>query len=162
MHVYTLGLAFAERSDSEPLVLMVEKGQGRPHAGRWNGLGGGLNLGEKPADGVSREVKEESGIGIPASDWIHFGILEGVDWMVYLYAHQMPPERALNLSLYAAQKHPEVTEFVSWRLVRDVASGRIDVPPDFLILLTLARKALVDTAKNEPILYARLKYGGNE
>lgn len=63
------------------------------HEGKWNGLGGKMELGETPEECVVREVKEESGLSI------HSPVLKGVltfpgfdgenDWLVFLFvAHQ--------------------------------------------------------------------------
>ena len=102
---YTLGLAFAHTSDGLPVVLLIQKGEGRPHAGCWNGLGGKLHPGEQLAHGMNREFREESGIDVAPADWLYFGILEGIGWRVHLFAHQMAPEKSLDLGLYAHRKH---------------------------------------------------------
>lgn len=59
------------------------------HQGRWNGLGGKMELGETPEECVVREVKEESGLTIRNP------VLRGVltfpgfdgenDWIVFLF-----------------------------------------------------------------------------
>ena len=47
---------------SSTLMLHRNKRDQDYHSGKWNGLGGKLNPGESPEDGVLREVYEESGI----------------------------------------------------------------------------------------------------
>jgi len=45
-------------------ILLQRKAAGRFGEGKWNGGGGKLKLGEDPADGVIREVLEETGLRI--------------------------------------------------------------------------------------------------
>lgn len=59
------------------------------HHGKWNGLGGKLEPGEAPEEGVIREVEEESGLRIDAPELR--GILtfpefkDGEDWYVFVF-----------------------------------------------------------------------------
>ena len=155
---YTLGLAFAHTSDGLPVVLLIQKGEGRPHAGCWNGLGGKLHPGEQLAHGMNREFREESGIDVAPADWLYFGILEGIGWRVHLFAHQMAPEKSLDLGLYAHRKHAGSKEPIAWICVRDVMGERIKVTPDLPVLLFLATRALHCASRNEPVLYARMSH----
>jgi 8-oxo-dGTP diphosphatase len=51
--------AWCERDGA---VLLVRIGEGYPDAGSWSLPGGGLDFGEDPADGVLRELREETGL----------------------------------------------------------------------------------------------------
>jgi 8-oxo-dGTP diphosphatase len=59
------------------------------HEGKWNGLGGKMNLGETPEECVIREVKEESGLDLMRPSLR--GILtfpafqDEEDWYVYVF-----------------------------------------------------------------------------
>jgi|SRR5699024_2397224 len=53
--------------------------ENKPTQGLWNGVGGKLNRGEAPLEGVIREVMEETDINISTYDIIDKGI---ISWMV--------------------------------------------------------------------------------
>lgn len=59
------------------------------HSGKWNGLGGKLEPGESPEEGVQREVLEESGLRIERPQLV--GLLtfprfkDDEDWYVYVF-----------------------------------------------------------------------------
>lgn len=46
---------------SKGFILLIKKARG-PYTGKWDLPGGSLEFGEKPADGLSREVLEETGL----------------------------------------------------------------------------------------------------
>ena len=54
--------AYALAQDDTGRVLLVRIAPGYPSSGRWTLPGGGLNFGEDPADGVLRELTEETGL----------------------------------------------------------------------------------------------------
>ena len=54
--------------DSEGAVLIAKRPAGRPLAGLWEFPGGKVEAGEKPEDALIRELREELGIEIAASD----------------------------------------------------------------------------------------------
>ena len=59
------------------------------HAGKWNGLGGKLNVGETPEECVIREVQEESGL-IIRNPRLHGiltfpGFANDEDWYAFLF-----------------------------------------------------------------------------
>lgn len=58
---YTLGFAYCKETD-EILMLNREK---KPWMGRWNGVGGKLDIGESPIDCIIRETMEEAGLDLP-------------------------------------------------------------------------------------------------
>lgn len=81
---YVLGFAVSEDGT---LVALIKKNRGpAENIGKWNGLGGKLEVGETPEDAMSREFKEESGVEIPAADWEQIAIMEGRDWYIDVFS----------------------------------------------------------------------------
>lgn len=65
-----------------------------PNENLWNGLGGKLEVGESPKEGVIREVKEESGIDLTQAESVHFvglvtwsAVQNGLDIKQGMYAY---------------------------------------------------------------------------
>lgn len=50
--------------DDEVLMLFRNKKKDDPNEGKWLGIGGGIEAGETPDEGMLREVREETGIGL--------------------------------------------------------------------------------------------------
>jgi 8-oxo-dGTP diphosphatase len=78
------------------------------HAGKWNGLGGKLELDESPLEAARREVREESGLELPESAFRVIGTLQfpnfkahkGEDWLCFVLLAELPagvaPDQALE------------------------------------------------------------------
>lgn len=88
-----LGTLCYVRQAGRTLMLHRVKKDNDFHEGKWNGLGGKVELGESPEECVVREVREESGLDI-CHPVLH-GILtfpsfdEVDDWFVFVYtAHE--------------------------------------------------------------------------
>jgi ADP-ribose pyrophosphatase YjhB (NUDIX family) len=60
-HIGVYALAIKDGS-----VLLIKKARG-PYTGQWDLPGGSLEFGEKPLDGLSREMLEETGLSISKS-----------------------------------------------------------------------------------------------
>jgi 8-oxo-dGTP diphosphatase len=77
------------KKNGKTLMLHRIKKQNDIHQGKWNGLGGKLDLGESPEEGVIREVREESGLTIKNPSLR--GLLtfpafkDEEDWYAYVY-----------------------------------------------------------------------------
>lgn len=84
----------------EGRILLCRVAQGFPGEGRWTLPGGGLDFGEDPADGVLREIHEETGLRatlqglidvdarhIPAE---HNGGRDHLHWFRMLFAAEVP------------------------------------------------------------------------
>ena len=78
-----------DRMKKSTLMLHRVKKENDVHEGKWNGLGGKLEIGETPEDCVIREVKEESGLTIinpKLHGFITFPLFDGVDdWYVFVF-----------------------------------------------------------------------------
>lgn len=83
-------LIYLENSKNEILMLHRVKKKGDIHKGKYNGLGGKLELGETPSECALREVREESGLTVQELNFkgqILFPKFDksGNDWFVFLY-----------------------------------------------------------------------------
>ena len=72
-------------------ILLQRKAAGHFGEGKWNGAGGKLKLGEAPADGVIREVLEETGLRIrePRRHGLldhYFGDRNAPAWSVHVFS----------------------------------------------------------------------------
>ena len=72
-------------------ILLQRKAAGRFGEGKWNGAGGKLEPGEAPADGVTREVLEETGLRISeprlrGSLDHYFGDRSTPAWSVHIFS----------------------------------------------------------------------------
>lgn len=79
MTEYVAGFMF----DADRVALVVKN---RPtwQAGRMNGIGGHIELGETPEEAMVREFKEETGYQWKA-DWSKSAELSGNDWRVHFF-----------------------------------------------------------------------------
>lgn len=77
------------------------------HQGKWNGLGGKLELEESPAQAAQREFQEESGIELPLSAFCPVGVLQfpgfkihkNEDWMVFVFVANLPSDQRFEPKL---------------------------------------------------------------
>lgn len=68
------------------------------HEGKWNGIGGKLELEESPSEGALREIKEETGISVEESLLKPLGVLtfpsfkieQEQDWVCFIFRAQLP------------------------------------------------------------------------
>ncbi|MFC1960431.1 NUDIX domain-containing protein, partial [Chloroflexota bacterium] len=81
--LYTLGFVFDTALEQ---VLLIHKKRPAWQAGQINGVGGKLEVGETPVQGVLREVWEESDLSISADRWTHTADMEAADWLVHVFA----------------------------------------------------------------------------
>ena len=90
MTEYTLGFCFSKDLRQ---VLLINRHKHQFHSNKANGLGGKIIIGESPAEGILREVKEESGITTKETDWKFIGIINGATWKVWVFSAKVdPPE----------------------------------------------------------------------
>ncbi len=83
---YVLGLIFdAARRN----VLLIRKNRPAFQAGRLNGLGGKVELGESPFQAIVREINEEANLVTTPEQWSFFGVMEGVGFAVHCFHAQV-------------------------------------------------------------------------
>lgn len=68
MH-YVAGFVFRKHGTE---VALIRKAKPAYMAGCLNGIGGAVERGEKAVDAQVRETAEESGLQIPAGEWMHY------------------------------------------------------------------------------------------
>lgn len=117
------------------------------HAGKWNGLGGKLELDESAPQAAAREIEEEAGIRLPPDAYTSLGFLqfpnfkahEKEDWLVFLFCadvsteirqkelrspegtlHWVPKSDVPELNLWEGDRH-----FISYILRREPVLGTI-------------------------------------
>ena len=88
MKVIESTLVYIERGEHYLMLHRVKK-KNDIHEGKWNGLGGKLELRESPEDCAVREVEEESGLRVNALHFaghITFPEFDGTnDWSVFIF-----------------------------------------------------------------------------
>lgn len=139
-------LIYAER-DEQWLMLNRDASNAKDyHAGKWNGLGGKLELDESPREAAAREFHEEAGISLAAECFKPLGTLQfpnfkahkQEDWLVFVFTVNVPekieawaagPEgnlfwvpkaKILELPLWEGDRH-----FIPFVLRRQAFSGTI-------------------------------------
>ena len=89
-----------DKEKSCTLMLHRIKRANDVHEGKWNGLGGKLELGESPEECVIREVKEESGLTIKSpklKGFITFPMFDSVDdWYVFVFTAEIYTGEIIN------------------------------------------------------------------
>lgn len=82
MKKYVLGFYFYP--DPPCKVVLIQKNKPKWQKGRWNGVGGAIEIGESPLQAMRREFQEETGAGV--LDWRQFTVLAGVHYRVYCFS----------------------------------------------------------------------------
>ena len=77
---YVLGFAFDEKGQN---VVLIKKAKPAWQAGRYNAVGGKIEIGESPIQAMQREFREETGVSI--SGWKQTAVLTGFDWKVHVF-----------------------------------------------------------------------------
>lgn len=123
-------LCYVKRNGSTLMLHRIKK-KNDMHEGKWNGLGGKLEMGETPEECVIREVYEESGLKITSPrlhGFITFPLFDGVhDWYVFVYSAEsfegelidsnegvlkwIPDAELFDLNLWEGDK-----TFIEWML----------------------------------------------
>lgn len=73
MPIYVLGFAFNKTLTT---VLLLHKTHPAWQAGRFNGVGGAVEFGEKPLQAMLRKFQKETGVRSQPSDWVRFTSFE--------------------------------------------------------------------------------------
>ena len=69
-------------------VALVRKNRPSWQVGKLNGIGGHVEVGERPVEAMCREFEEETGLETSSHDWKDFTELTGPDWTVYFFFAQ--------------------------------------------------------------------------
>lgn len=78
---YVCGFLFDEKGE---LVLLIKKNRPAWMAGKWNGIGGKIEVGESAIGAMHREFEEET--AITGLDWTCFASLDGRDFKVEFFS----------------------------------------------------------------------------
>lgn len=78
MQEYVAGFLF-----NNTKVALIKKTKPSWQAGRYNAVGGKLDYGETPLQGMRREFKEETSLHI--EDWHRFAIIQGQNWRCHFF-----------------------------------------------------------------------------
>ncbi len=77
-----VGFAFTADRGS---VILIRKERPEWQKGKLNGVGGHIEQGEHPAEAMSREFEEETGVHLPKTRWERVVMMEGSDWHVTFF-----------------------------------------------------------------------------
>jgi 8-oxo-dGTP diphosphatase len=97
--LYVATLAFKRSLQLEVALVLKHKGPAHLH-GKWNGIGGKVEVGESPVGAAMRELHEEAGIAVQKDDMVaiehqRFEILTPSEHHIYWYAVNVPDETAM-------------------------------------------------------------------
>lgn len=109
---YVVGFMF---STSRRSVLLIRKNRPSWQAGKWNGIGGKIEVTDRfPVFAMQREFQEETGVPF-VSNWDHFATLNGPNDKIYVF-------RTFDDSIQYAQTvtDEEVGKHFTNELPRDV------------------------------------------
>jgi 8-oxo-dGTP diphosphatase len=76
------GFAFSE---DQRRVVLIEKKRPKWQAGKLNGVGGHIEVGEVPAAAMAREYLEETGVPSFPHEWTQFAYLVGPEFYLHFY-----------------------------------------------------------------------------
>jgi 8-oxo-dGTP diphosphatase len=136
---YVCGFAF---SPNHTLVYLIRKKRPTWQAGKLNGIGGKVNIGESPIQAIVREFKEECGVVTTESDWRvveiseHYGDAQVLYFTTTLDYKQRPETTTDEL----------VVEY-PWKIFSPAKWGKIGVLQNLPYLINKAGCML--TLKNE-------------
>ncbi len=82
MKAYVAGFLFGDRGR----VAVIQKARPAWQAGKLNGIGGKIEVGETPTEAMVREFREETGYFTFEHDWSHKVTLQGDDFIIYFFA----------------------------------------------------------------------------
>ena len=90
------------------------------HKGKWNGLGGKLNIGETPLEAATREFSEESFCSVPEPQWLwmgqlffpNFKPLKKEDWWVNVFVCDLSREQAEKIPINSNSTHEGALHFI--------------------------------------------------
>lgn len=99
---YTVGFLFSSNN-----VLLIHKTHPEWQAGYLNGIGGKIDPGENPHDGMVREFEEETGLHLSKERWCQFCELIGKGFHVYFFY-------AIDIAGEAGGVRSKTEEVIEW------------------------------------------------
>lgn len=87
---YVVGFAFPRRDDQKT-VLLIRKAKPEWQKGKFNGVGGKIEPGEKAVEAMAREFTEETGIPTVPANWRWFADIVGSDYTVACFVWEAMP-----------------------------------------------------------------------
>ena len=114
---YVLGFAF---NSEMSYVLLVKK---LKNIGKWNGVGGKVEIGELPQDAMLREFEEETGLAVK---WERMGTVVGEEWTMCVFkstglpARQFQTVNDVGEPLMWAKCHVVTDQLVKHRFAQNV------------------------------------------
>ena len=81
MTKYVVGFMF---SPDKQFVALIRKNRPEWQAGKLNGIGGKIEVGEFPRGAMVREFREETGVETTEEEWDIAGRMEGVESRIYI------------------------------------------------------------------------------
>ena len=129
-HQRVAAYALIRRGDS---VLLTRVSSSGFHTGLWNLPGGGVRHGERPAEALVREVREEAGVEAEVGQLLdvfddHFsgtapsGRYEDFHSVILIFEATLPPDAEPYLA-----EEGGTTDAVAWVPVSDIVSGKMSV-----------------------------------
>jgi 8-oxo-dGTP diphosphatase len=79
---YVAGFAFSE---DQRRVVLIEKKRPKWQAGKLNGVGGHIEVGETPEVAMTREYLEDTGVSSFPHEWTQFAYLIGPEFYLHFY-----------------------------------------------------------------------------
>ena len=98
---YVVG--FMIRPETEQ-VLFIQKNRPEFQKGKWNGIGGKIEAGERPIQAMVREFQEETGVETAVHAWEHTLTHEGRNARVYVFrsfVNRFPAFRTVTYEVVA-------------------------------------------------------------
>ncbi|MFZ1891140.1 MAG: 8-oxo-dGTP diphosphatase MutT [Formosimonas sp.] len=101
-------------------VLFAQRPEGKPMAGYWEFPGGKLELGESVHDALARELHEEIGVDIGASE--HWRMIE------HVYPHAHVRLHFQIIRAWTGDMHGKENQALHWQALRFNPDGRLYAP----------------------------------
>ena len=140
--IYVVGFLF---SDDRRWVTLIRKNRPDWQAGKYNGVGGKVEVGEAVNDAMVREFHEETGVKTKWTDWKEFALLRGSKGdAIYVFN----ATSTKHLSFVKTQTDEEIMNILVKHILD--ADEPYPVVPNLPVLIRLA---LMDAVK-----YATLEY----
>jgi len=116
MQHYVVGFLFNWKQDR---VVLIRKTKPDWQAGKLNGVGGKIELGETPYEAMAREFQEETGVAIDPSFWIYVAVMANGTRIkqgdVYLHVFAAKFANVLQRVRQTTEEIPSV--FTTWEAV---------------------------------------------